>query len=186
MQEDGSIKYRFESAAFSRIADLLKYHVETKTPVTQRSGVVLVNPISKHDKWLIQHENVMMGTKIGNGQFGDVHEAVLSSTGERVAVKRYHSNELKDIDDPLQEVDILKRCSHPNVVQLIGVCVEMEPPYIVMELIPGGTLMAFLQEKGGHQPLQRFRSMAIDACQGMEYLEQNNFIHRYMHAQTYA
>ena len=173
----------FESKAFSRIANLLKYHVETKTPVTQRSGVVLINPISKHDKWLIQHENVVMGTKIGNGQFADVHEAVLSPTGECIAVKRYHSNELKDIDDPLQEVDILKRCIHPNIVRLIGVCVEIEPPYIVMELIPGGTLKAFLQ-KNGSQPLQKFHSMAINACEGMEYLEQNKFIHRYNNAYT--
>lgn len=37
----------------------------------------------------------------------------------------------------LQEGRILKQYSHPNVVRLIGICVQKQPIMIVMELVPG-------------------------------------------------
>ena len=179
IQEDGSSKYRFESKAFARITDLLKDHKDNKTPVTRASGATLINAICKsQDKWLLQHSNVMVGRRIGKGAFGEVCEATLSHTGERVAVKTCRSNELQDMDKFLKEAEILKQYDHPNIVRLIGVCAEKEPVYIVMELMPGGALLDFLRKKGSHQTQRKLCSMAINACQGMDYLEQNNCIHR--------
>lgn len=178
IQEDGTDKYRFESKAFSRIADLLKDHLENGTPVTRASGAILINAVNKHDKWSLQHNDVMVGRRIGKGAFGEVCEATLRNTNQRVAVKTCRSNELQDMGKFLQEADILKQYDHPNVVRLIGVCAEKDPVYIVMELMPGGALLDFLRKRGSHQGQQKLCRMAIDACKGMEYLEQNNCIHR--------
>ena len=149
--------------------------------VTKPSGAILIRAISKYDKWSLRHNDVKVGRKIGEGTFGQVFEALLSSTGQRVAVKTYmyRSNERQDMDKFLQEAEILKQCSHPNIVCLIGVCAEKEPVYIVMELMLGGALLEYLRKKGGHQPQHKLCTMAIDACAGMEYLEKNNCIHRY-------
>ena len=180
VQEDGSTNYRFEAKAFPRIADLLKYHVNNGMPVTRNSGAILLNAITKDDRWALRHSNVQVGKRIGKGAFGEVCEATLSNTRERVAVKTCRSNELQDMDKFLQEADILKQYEHPNVVRLIGVCAEKEPVYIVMELMPGGALLDYLRKKGGQQTRRKLCNMAIDACKGMEYLEQNNCIHRYV------
>ena len=59
-------------------------------------------------------------------------------------------------------------------------CAEKDPVYIVMELMPGGALLDYLRKKGTHQPQKKLCCMAIDACKGMEYLEQNNCIHRWV------
>lgn len=37
----------------------------------------------------------------------------------------------------LQEGRILKQYDHPNVVKLIGICVQKQPIMIVMELVAG-------------------------------------------------
>lgn len=37
----------------------------------------------------------------------------------------------------LQEGRILKQYDHPNIVKLIGICVQKQPIMIVMELVPG-------------------------------------------------
>lgn len=121
---------------------------------------------------------MVVGRRIGKGAFGEVCEASLRSTGQRVAVKTCRSNELQDMDKFMQEADILKQYDHPNIVRLIGVCAEKDPVYIVMELMPGGALLDYLRKKGTHQPQKKLCTMALDACKGMEYLEQNNCIHR--------
>ena len=81
------------------------------------------------------------------GAFGEVWEATLTTTGERVAVKSCHSIELEDIDSFLEEAEKLKQYRHPNIIRLIGVCDKKEPVYIVTELMPGGTLLEFLRMK---------------------------------------
>lgn len=41
---------------------------------------------------------------------------------------------------------ISSKFNHPNIVQLIGVCFENHPRYIVLELLEGGDLKSFLRE----------------------------------------
>ena len=128
---------------------------------------------------------MQVGRRIGKGAFGEVCEATLRTSGERVAVKTCRSNELTDMDKFMQEADILKQYEHPNIVRLIGVCAEKDPVYIVMELMLGGALLEFLRKKGSQQPQKKLCGMAIDACRGMEYLEQNKCIHRYVCVHVY-
>lgn len=43
----------------------------------------------------------------------------------------------------LQEGRILKQYDHPNVVKLIGICVQKQPIMIVMELVAGYLLIYY-------------------------------------------
>ena len=45
----------------------------------------------------------------------------------------------------LQEGRILKQYEHPNIVRFIGICVQKQPIMIVMELVPGGSLLNYLR-----------------------------------------
>lgn len=36
--------------------------------------------------------------------------------------------------------------NHPNIVKVLGVCVDNDPVYIIMELMPAGDLLKFLRD----------------------------------------
>ena len=95
-----------------------------------------------------------------------------------MAVKTCRNDAMQDMDKFLKEAEILKQYEHPNIVQLIGVCAEKDPIYIIMELMPGGAFLDFLRKKGAHQTKKKLCKMCIDAAAGMEYLESKNCIHR--------
>ena len=177
-QEDGTTQYRLESKAFSSIAKLLSKHVETSEPVTKASGAILRSPVVKSNKSDLPHSDIQVNRHIGKGEFGEVCEAILCTTGERVAIKTYRLSDLADMDSFVEEANILKQYKHPNIVRFIGVYAEKDPVYIVMELMPGGPLLEFLSKKGSQQGQRKLCSMAIDACKGMEYLEQQKCVHR--------
>ena len=109
--------YRFEAKSFPTIRELLYYHVDSGTPVTRASGAKIVHHVSRFDKWSLQHSDLKMGRRIGKGAFGDVFEAVLLRTGQKVAVKTCRSSDVYDMEKFLQEADILKGYQHPNIVR---------------------------------------------------------------------
>lgn len=72
------------------------------------------------------------------GNFGDVYKARLRSTNKEVAVKTCRVTVPDEHKKKfLQEGRILKQYDHPNVVKLIGICVQKQPIMIVMELVTG-------------------------------------------------
>lgn len=48
----------------------------------------------------------------------------------------------------LDEAQILKTLQHPNILELRGVCSEVEPCYLLMEYMPLGQLSRYLRERG--------------------------------------
>lgn len=78
----------------------------------------------------------------------------------------------------LQEGRILKQYDHPNVVKLVGICVQKQPIMIVMELVPGGSLLTFLRNNAANLTERRLLRMCRDVAAGMRYLESRNCIHR--------
>ena len=91
--------------------------MESGTPVTRQSGAKITSFVTKYDKWALSHSDINIGRKIGKGAFGDVFEATLKSSGERLAIKSCRSSDLTDMDKFLQEAEILKQYDHSNVVK---------------------------------------------------------------------
>ncbi|XP_067142993.1 tyrosine-protein kinase Fer-like [Centruroides vittatus] len=171
-------KYRFEGPAFSTIQELINYQHQSGHPITSRSGAILANPVHR-ERWELSNDDVELIDKIGRGNFGDVYKAVLHPTGIEVAVKTCRVN-LPDEQKRkfLQEGRILKQYSHPNIVKFIGICVQKQPVMIVMELVPGGSLLNFLRLQGVTLTVPQLIAMCTDTAAGMEYLESKNCIHR--------
>lgn len=179
--------YRFEGPCFTNIPDLIEYYQNNEIPITQKSGAILRNPVAR-ERWELSHDDIQLNVKIGRGNFGDVYKGVLTKTGTGtlkelpVAVKTCKIN-LPDEQKRkfLAEGRILKQYNHPNVVQLIGICVHKQPVMIVMELVQGGSLLNYLRSHCNKLlPIKTLIKMCIDAASGMEYLESKNCIHRYM------
>ncbi|XP_077327347.1 tyrosine-protein kinase Fes/Fps isoform X1 [Lithobates pipiens] len=170
--------YRLEGEGFSTIPLLIDYFLKTKQMVTKKSGVILTKAIVK-DKWVLEHEEVILGERIGRGNFGEVFSGRLRADNTPVAVKTCRETLPPDLKDKfLSEARILKQYSHPNIVKLIGVCTQKHPIYIVMELVQGGDFLTFLRNEGNRLKMKELIRMSENAAAGMEYLESKHCIHR--------
>uniref|UniRef100_A0A7N8YJ01 Tyrosine-protein kinase n=1 Tax=Mastacembelus armatus TaxID=205130 RepID=A0A7N8YJ01_9TELE len=172
-------QYRFEGTGFATIPQLIEHHFTTKQVITKKSGVVLLNPVIKDKKWILNHEDVVLGELLGKGNFGEVFKGILQRDKTPVAVKTCKEDLPPELKIRfLSEARILKQYDHPNVVKLIGVCTQRQPIYIVMELVPGGDFLSFLRKKKDELKTKQLVRFAVDVAAGMAYLESKNCIHR--------
>ncbi|XP_017757149.1 PREDICTED: tyrosine-protein kinase Fer isoform X1 [Eufriesea mexicana] len=170
--------YRFEGPTFPSIQELIRHQWISGLPVTSRSGAILKTPILR-ERWELNNDDVILLEKIGRGNFGDVYKAQLKTCKTEVAVKTCKVT-LPDEQKRkfLQEGRILKQYDHPNIVKLIGICVQKQPIMIVMELVPGGSLLTYLRKNANTITQQEQLRMCKDAAAGMCYLESKYCIHR--------
>nr|XP_057912075.1 tyrosine-protein kinase Fer isoform X2 [Doryrhamphus excisus] len=172
-------QYRFEGTGFATIPQLIEHHFSTKQLITKKSGVVLLNPVVKDKKWILNHEDVVLGELLGKGNFGEVFKGTLLRDKTPVAVKTCKEDLPPELKIRfLSEARILKQYDHSNIVKLIGVCTQRQPIYIVMELVPGGDFLSFLRKKKDELKTKQLVRFSVDAAAGMAYLESKNCIHR--------
>ncbi|KAJ4965149.1 hypothetical protein NE237_016998 [Protea cynaroides] len=130
------------------------------------------------DDWEIDRELLKIGEKIASGSCGDLYRGIY--IGQDVAVKilrSVHLNEALEVEFA-QEVTILREVQHRNVVRFIGACTKLPHLCIVTEYMPGGSLYDFLHKHHNVLELPLLLRFAIDVSKGMEYLHENNIIHR--------
>lgn len=115
--------------------------------------------------------------KLGQGAFGAVFLG--ECRGQRVAIKTYFDSSGSDLSKPLtelrQEVAVLQRISHPNLVGMVGVC--QKPLRLVLDLAPLGALDTYLKQK---RPLARvlIHRMAGQVAAALAYLHDQLIIFR--------
>ncbi|XP_042660320.1 tyrosine-protein kinase Fes/Fps isoform X1 [Tyto alba] len=170
--------YRLEGESFPTIPLLVEHLLQSQQPITRKSGIILARAVPK-DKWVLNHEDVLLGERIGRGNFGEVFSGRLRADNTPVAVKSCRETLPPELKAKfLQEARILKQYNHPNIVRLIGVCTQKQPIYIVMELVQGGDFLSFLRSEGPHLRVKDLIKMTENAAAGMEYLESKHCIHR--------
>ncbi|CAO2814311.1 unnamed protein product [Amaranthus hypochondriacus] len=102
--------------------------------------------------------------------------------GIDVAVKTLGDDVLLDEEKVkafTDELALLQKIRHPNVVQFLGAVTQSSPMMIITEYLPKGDLHAFLERKGALKPLTTVK-FALDIARGMSYLHENRpaIIHR--------
>ncbi|XP_026444109.1 G-type lectin S-receptor-like serine/threonine-protein kinase At1g11300 isoform X2 [Papaver somniferum] len=87
--------------------------------------------------------NFSWETELGHGGFGSVYKAKLMS-GQEVAVKRLSQSSGQGLEEFKNEVVVISKLQHRNLVRLLGCCIEGEEKILVYEYMPNKSLDAFL------------------------------------------
>jgi serine/threonine protein kinase len=90
-----------------------------------------------------------------------------------IAVKKLNQEGFQGHREWLAEVNYLGQLSHPNLVKLVGYCLEDEQRLLVYEFMPRGSLENHLFRRGSHfQPLSWNLRMkvALGAAKGLAFL----------------
>lgn len=178
VQENEQGEFKFEGSAYQTVRELVLHHFNTAQPITRKSEAILKRPVPR-ENWELRNDDIELKEKIGSGQFGEVYRGIFKRTGQEVGIKTCRetmteSEKLKF----LQEGQILKQYDHPNIVKFIGIAVHRHPVMIVMEFVPGGSLVSFLRKQGSLESVKSLVQICKDVASGMSYLESNNCLHR--------
>ncbi|KAK9104935.1 hypothetical protein Scep_021779 [Stephania cephalantha] len=119
---------------------------------------------------------------LGEGGFGCVFKGwveengtgpVKPGTGLTVAVKTLNHDGLQGHKEWLAEVNFLGDLLHPNLVKLIGYCIEDDQRLLVYEFMPRGSLENHLFRKGSLPlPWSIRLKIAVGAAKGLAFLHE--------------
>ncbi|SOB74431.1 serine/threonine protein kinase [Cedratvirus lausannensis] len=131
------------------------------------------------EDWLISLGELEMGESLGSGGFGEVNKALWKGT--EVAVKMLHeknslSNERRKAF--ADEIRIMARLRHPNVVLFMAASNKPPRMFIVMEWMSLGSLYDLLHnELVPVIPPALVVRMMFQAAKGMHFLHSSDIIH---------
>ena len=193
---------------------ILGYQTDSKSgggggnPLYARNPLADQQPVEYDGVKLPEYprEKIVYIRDLGQGHFGVVvqAEAVSSCSQESgdkeettvVAVKVLKEGASVQVKKEFfKEASLMHHFDHPNILKLLGVCVEQEPLCMIFEYMEIGDLNNFLRQNapmgkfGSNASLNRsFRNsrlsveqlviVSIHIASGLEYLARNHYVHR--------
>ena len=122
--------------------------------------------------------------QLGFGSFGKIYLVIHKKTRAKYALKIINkSDEITDEQKKYykREVEILYKCSHPNIVKLYGHFEDNNYCYYVMEYFPNGSAYDLIPKEGKRQEkVELIASVMKDLISAIYYLHNMNpkVIHR--------
>ncbi|XP_042458165.1 receptor-like serine/threonine-protein kinase SD1-7 [Zingiber officinale] len=119
-------------------------------------------------------DNFAATNKLGEGGFGSVYKGRLED-GQYIAVKRLSENSKQGFEELKNEVKLIVRLQHTNLVRLLGWCVHENEKILIYEYMPNKSLDKYLFDSNLSVQLDWHKRFCIiqGIAQGLLYL------HRY-------
>lgn len=118
--------------------------------------------------------------RLAAGAMGSVYKAYDEVLARQVALKIVSAPPSKDDDlyqGALREARVQGSVSHPCVAQVYAMSEDMGQPYIIMELVEGGSVLGKIQNDGPIDELHAIE-IAIDTAQGLYAGHKLGLMHR--------
>ena len=180
---DSSGYYLVPYTKFSSLEDLVKYYQRDSHGLCCRLTVSCPKEGSiKMNKWEIEICSIHIVKRLHVGEFSEVMEGLWNNTTP-VAVKIFKTGTIP-AQEFLAEAEVMKKLSHPKILQLYAVCTREEPIYIITELMTKGDLLNYLRTEGRHLKLPSLINIGAQIAHGMDYLGSQHYIHRNLAARN--
>ncbi|CAG9763126.1 unnamed protein product [Ceutorhynchus assimilis] len=124
------------------------------------------------DKYILKEQ-------LGTGAFSEVRLAESKEKPNHLfAVKIIDKKALKGKEDSLEnEIMILRKLKHPNIVQLLETFEDKTKVYLIMELVTGGELFDRIVEKGSYTEKDAAH-LIRQVLEAVDYMHQQGVVHR--------
>lgn len=130
------------------------------------------------DDWEIEPHDIVFQEKIASGAFGDLFKGMFCGQDVAIKVLRGVQDNSVQYQEFLQEVAIMRKVRHRNVVQFIGACTKKPHLCIVFEFMKGGSVYDRLRSAKGPFSIVEVLRIAAEVSRGMNYLHQRKILHR--------
>ena len=123
-------------------------------------------------------ENYIILEMIGEGAFGKVYKGQRKCTNQIVAIKKImkKGKKEKELKNLRQEIDILHRLYHENIIQCLD-SFETNSEFCLVTELATGQLYEIVQEDK-KLPEKQIKEIALQLTSALFYLHNNNIIHR--------
>ena len=149
------------------VSDVEKLKFSSGNFVTKRAGAL--------------RENYNISAKIGSGAFGYVRLAVHKDSNQKRAIKTIDketiTKDMKERTKFFNEVDILRRADHPNILRLYEFYEDERHYHLVTEYVAGGELFDFIIKSKmlSESIAANFMKQILSA---VAYCHDHNIVHR--------
>ncbi len=122
-------------------------------------------------------------SRLGVGGMGEVYRAVHERLNRPAAIKVLHANEAADPTFQarfLREARAAAALSHPNIVEVFDFGDQGDISFLVMELVPDGSLRTLLRQRSTGQgwSLGLGVDLVRQAAEGLAYAHAHGMVHR--------
>ncbi|XP_038900892.1 serine/threonine-protein kinase EDR1-like isoform X2 [Benincasa hispida] len=137
-------------------------------------------PLLPYPEWNIDYSELTVGIRIGIGFFGEVFRGIWNGTD--VAIKVFLEQDLtpENVEDFCNEISILSRLRHPNVILFLGACTKPPRLSMITEYMEMGSLYSLIHLSGQKKKLswRRRLKMLRDICRGLMCIHRMKIAHR--------
>lgn len=137
-------------------------------------------PLMPFEEWNIEFSELRIGVRVGIGSFGEVFRGIWRGTEVAIKVMLEQDLIVENMQDFCNEISLLSRLRHPNVILFLGACTK--PPHLSMvtEYMHTGSLYRLIHssDQGKRLSWRRRLKMLRDICRGMMCVQRMKIVHR--------
>ncbi|XP_074581307.1 receptor-like serine/threonine-protein kinase SD1-8 [Curcuma longa] len=127
-------------------------------------------------------QSFSLSNKLGQGGYGPVYKGKLKD-GQEIAVKRLSETSSQGSNEFKNEVRVIAKLQHRNLVRLLGCCVQARERMLIYEFMPNGSLDSLLFDptKSGSLDWRTRYNIIVGIARGLLYLHHDSrlrIIHR--------
>ncbi|XP_022149639.1 serine/threonine-protein kinase EDR1-like isoform X2 [Momordica charantia] len=172
--------YRGQTSDRSEHSAYVNNELASKCTKVLESFTLNDKPLLPYPEWNIDYSELTVGIRIGIGFFGEVFRGIWNGTD--VAIKVFLEQDLtpENIEDFCNEISILSRLRHPNVILFLGACTKPPRLSMITEYMEMGSLYSLIHLSGQKKKLswRRRLKMLRDICRGLMCIHRMKIAHR--------